>query len=241
MNFEKIQEFETFLSRYQNIKREQTAHVEDFKSAFHRLIGEFQQKRNEVYKEARNKAPGFNVFQVLGLSRYENRTHSAMLAHLFSPRGLHGQGYLFLTAFLEHCATLDNNFPRLPREKVEASRWQIVTEESIAGSRMDVVLRCPELGFLCVIENKIDAFEQHRQLARYQKWMDTQQEAFPEQALIYLTVSGYASQTIDENRHYLRLSYQNDIKIWLGNVISAIQAPNVTEVVQQYIELAQNL
>ena len=50
MSLEKLQEFETFLLRYQDIKREQDVRVEDFKSAFHRLAGEFQQKRDEIYK-----------------------------------------------------------------------------------------------------------------------------------------------------------------------------------------------
>lgn len=39
MSLEKIQEFETFLLCFQDIKREQTARVEDFKSAFQRLTG----------------------------------------------------------------------------------------------------------------------------------------------------------------------------------------------------------
>ena len=39
MSLEKTQEFETFLSRYRNIKHEQAARVEDFKSAFQRLTG----------------------------------------------------------------------------------------------------------------------------------------------------------------------------------------------------------
>jgi len=241
MSIEKIKEIEAFLSDYREIKRKQAADVEDFKRRFTSLALAFQQKREETHRLARKEAPGFNVFDVLRLSRDEARTHSAFLAHLLSPRALHGQGHLFLSAFLDRCSELDEIFPKLPIENVEAVHWHVETEVSIPGSRMDIVLRCPDLGFLCVIENKIDASEQYRQLARYQKWMDTQAEAYPRQVLIYLTIRGDVSITAEENKPYPRLSYHNDINAWLVRTLEKIQPIKVREVVQQYIELVEKL
>ena len=80
--------------------------------------------------------------------------------------------------------------------------------------RMDIVLLNPLLGFLCLIENKIDAYEQEHQLERYGQWMYSHRQDFPKRALIYLTPYGSAAGTAG-NYLYYRLSYRQDIAKWL--------------------------
>ena len=93
-----IFEFVSFLERFQNFTNTE---VEEFTSKFDTLKIGFTVLRAEVLEEARTKAPAFNVFRVLRLSRSETRTHSAMLAQLFRPDGSHEQQYLFLEGFLD--------------------------------------------------------------------------------------------------------------------------------------------
>jgi hypothetical protein len=229
-----------FINRYRKFTSGEVAnHIDQFQSEFDRLKKGFTYIREEVIEEARISAPAYNVFSVLGLSRNETRTHSAMLANLLDPGGSHGQRYLFLETFLERCAHLDPNFP-LPSEVINSGRWEVICELITLFGRLDIVIRSADLNFLCVIENKVDALEQVDQLLRYSRWMETQLEDYSSQALIYLSIHGDPAYTA-QGVPYLRLSYRRDVARWLEETLSQIEAPNVRGVVEQYRNLARIL
>ena len=211
-----------------------------FQNHFNRLKIEFLDIQQEATENARVHATGFNVFTVLGLSRAENRTHSAMLANLLSPYGDHGQQFLFLEKFIEYCMEKYPDFPQ-PSEDLKTGQWEVLTELPIPPlGRMDIVLRSPDLNYLCVIENKVDAYEQHEQLVRYGKWLDTQRQFYPDQVLFFLTIDGHKSFSARELEYWC-LSYHDDIAGWLFNTLENIQAPTVKVIVQQYIDLIKAL
>jgi hypothetical protein len=235
-----IAEVDQFISSYRKFASEGIAnYVDRFQGEFGRLKKGFTHIREEVIEEARKTAPAYNIFSVLGLSRNETRTHSAMLANLLDPGGSHGQRYLFLETFLERCAHLDPNFP-LPSEAINSGRWEVICELITLFGRLDVVIRSADLNFLCVIENKVDAPEQVDQLLRYNRWMETQLEGYSSQALIYLSIHGDPAYTA-QGVPYLRLSYRRDIARWLEQTLSEIEAPSVRGVVQQYRNLVRIL
>ncbi|MBK9039218.1 MAG: PD-(D/E)XK nuclease family protein [Bdellovibrionales bacterium] len=92
---------------------------------------------------------------------------SRFLAYLLSPLEQHKQGAKFLNAFLEQIgASKINDESQLAQVKV---RPEGLAEEL---GRMDIVITAPSL--LVVIENKIDAKEQCRQMARYQNGWKTE-------------------------------------------------------------------
>ena len=101
----------------------------------------------------------FNLFAILDRETDEVRTHSAMLAELLNPNGSHRQGPVFARLFAERF--------RIDADGIESARvWR---EETVAeGSRADILM---QLGDTCiVIENKIYANDQPRQLQRYQAY-----------------------------------------------------------------------
>ena len=58
-------------------------------------------KRLQKVEEERKRGEWFNVFNVLGVSTDEVRTHSRFIAELLNPQGSHGCGDEFLKAFIE--------------------------------------------------------------------------------------------------------------------------------------------
>ena len=70
--------------------------IENF---FHDLFAAYEQQKSYHDERVKN-GDYFNVFNVLGLSSNETRTHSAFLAELLNPYGSHGMGDLFLKKFL---------------------------------------------------------------------------------------------------------------------------------------------
>jgi hypothetical protein len=212
-----------------------------FQFAFEQLKVEFLQVKAENREMALKEAPDFNVFRLLGVGRDELR-HSLMLAHLLDPSVSHGQGDLFLCAFLELYMKKHPEFLHLMKAG-RLEHWSITTELPIThkgDSRLDIVVKNPALGFLCVIENKVDAFEQPDQLQRYWKWMSSQKCNYPTQVLFFLTVFGYESETAGD-APYDCLSYRQDITAWLEHVLPEIQAPAVRELVRQYAILVSQL
>ena len=210
-----------------------------FHADFYRFKNLFTTVREQVLAEARLKAPAYNVFSLLGLSRLEVRTHSAMLAHLLDPLQSHGQQHFFLSRFIEYCASIHKDFPT-PSEDIAEGLWIIRTEVVIPGGRMDIVVQSPDLNCLYVIENKIGATEQKNQLACYGQWMQKREERYDTQALIFLTIRGDEAKSA-QGQPYYTLSYHQDIAYWLESMLEAVQAPNVREVVRQYLALVRNL
>jgi hypothetical protein len=64
-------------------------------------------------EKARKTAPRFNIFRLLGVERREVETHSALLAELFDPAGMHAQGDFFITSFLQYLAKKDRGHQQL--------------------------------------------------------------------------------------------------------------------------------
>lgn len=98
---------------------------------------------------------GFNTLAVCRVGTDEV-LHSGILAWMLDSRGGHGQGSLFLQAFLETCCI------PLP---VNLSACRVRTEFSGANAIVDIlVYRCEEL--LVYVENKVLAAEGDKQVDR---------------------------------------------------------------------------
>lgn len=211
-----------------------------FKARFDRLKAGIKKRQATAQRHALTKAPTFNVFQILGpsVSRSEVGTHSAFLANLLNPQGTHGQGNLFLHTFLDYCVDRFDDFP-MPETDAPADRWLVQTELGSHLGRLDIVLQNPAAGYLCLIENKVDAWEQPDQLRRYWQWMELRKQGYPSRALVFLTVSGYEAYTAADHA-YFQISYREDIPAWLDAALPEVEAPAVREVVRQYWDLVKS-
>ena len=235
-----VQDISHFISTYeQRFFVNKTVKVQEFKDSFSRLKTEFAHIKKEAGIRAVTEAPDFNIFYLMGMTRDEVRTHSAVLANLLNPNGSHGQGVLFLRTYIDYCKDKYLNFP-LNTEELDTGRWSAHAEMTTQHGRLDVVVMNPTLGYLCLIENKVDAYEQPKQLQRYWQWMESRFREFPFQALIFLTIKGYDATTAWDFPYY-RLSYNQDIPNWLESAVPEIQAPVVKTIVEQYIDVVIRL
>ena len=240
-----ITELKSFFSRYQKfIKRNEKQRIKDFKRNFlHIKIGIqiIQNLNQEIYRVT---SKNFNVFTLLGIGHYETSTHTAFLADLLNPNGTHSQGFLFLKSFFTELQTLKschkkNDFPIKP-DGIDEETWFIDRERVTKFGNLDIAISCPTLKKMIVIENKIYAGEQDKQLYRYVEWIESKRIYYEEAAMIYLTLDGLPGTTA-LGKDYFILSYRKNISRWLKSVLERIPSYRLKETLIQYIELINYL
>lgn len=214
---------------------------ENNKDTAQQFIGGFQELAQgmkgliaQAEAEEIGSAPWYNVFLLLGVYTDEDKTHTPMLANLLNPKGSHGQGALFLEAFLAHCRTKPGF--TAPQGHISASNWVVQTQRCTPLGIIDLVLIAPELRYMIAIENKLLAGEQERQLDRYYKWMRSLRDCYPHQTLVFLTPEGRNAASAKEAM-YARVSYQPDIVEILRGCLPAVGAGRVRSLLEQYIDL----
>ncbi len=189
----------------------------------------------------------FNIFKVLKLSTSEVRTHSAFLAELLNAQGEHLQGSIFLDLFLEtlnqkissaHFEGKFNNFISNQSNATAEFFAGIKTDES--GGYIDILIE-DKIKNKIIIENKIYAGDQEKQLFRYHHH---DQNAL----LIYLTLEGHEASEYSTNNvlqkdiHYITISYINEIIQWLEKCQCAmVEKPIIRETIKQYLILIKSL
>ena len=152
-----------------------------------REVDKLRQKK----EEARKRGESFNIFNVLGLSTNETRTHSAFIAELLNPRGNHGCGSMFLAEFIRqiHQEGLNMNFEET---KVQIERSIGLKNDDVTeGGRLDIVLQTKDV--MIIIENKIYAGDQEKQLLRYWNYAQKELKAgkVKQSTILYLTLDGH--------------------------------------------------
>lgn len=197
-----------------------------------------------LQEERHRKGENYNLFSILSIERYELK-HSALIANLLDPKGSHGCGDAFLRAFFE-IALKERTYLfedcTLPDSYTEYYTGPIVGD---TGGRIDILVKSSRYGL--IIENKIYAGDQDKQLIRYDNYG---KEIFGADGylLVYLTLYGYdaskestATKSAEEVG-YLRLSYAEDILRWLEQCVRlADNKPLVRESLNQYIRTIKQL
>lgn len=200
-----------------------------------------------IYDEQYKRGDFFNVFNVLGLSTNETRTHSAFLAELLNPYGSHGMGDLFLKRFLiyTHIEDLHLDTPNAYVE-VERSIGEI-DEDYEHGGRIDIIVESTG-GKGIIIENKIYAIDQPKQLVRYHNYAES---TYDDYRLLYLSLDkGEASPDSTRGNNvqlfagedYLSVTYRNEILTWLCDCLEELPQNKVVYIIlKQYIDLLKQL
>ena len=115
----------------------------------------------------------FNIFNILKLTSDEV-SHSKFIAMLLNPKGDHCMNDLFLNLFLK---TINNKECNL----FDFSNAEVKTEYSFGNGQIDILINTNKKKI--IIENKIYAKDQDKQLKRYH---DFDKNAI----LLYLTLNG---------------------------------------------------
>ena len=173
-------------------------------------VTELLRKAEELRKEAeeQNSKTGesFNLLQSARVRRDSELMHSSLIASLLDPNGKHGQGDKFLTLFLEQAKIAG----------IDTEKAKVYTEYYLGDyGRADILIKSGNAAV--VIENKLYARDQPRQLRRYQEYFD-KKECAPIR-LIYLTPEGREPSEDSRGKivpkSVITISYVSDIVDWL--------------------------
>jgi hypothetical protein len=189
------------------------------------FLSTFQETHSRFYHE---RHTSWNVFSVLGV-RTDEVKHSSFLAWLLDADGDHGQGPMFLRAFVDLCC-LDIPRPVLDRSLV---RTEFPGQESIID-----ILICCRGEFIIYLENKVLAQEGPAQIDR--EWADMRHLAVawrvPEgrQFAVFLTPTGRKPKSGDASR-WRNVSYQ-EIAAAFAGLLPEIRSAKVQLLLRDWIE-----
>lgn len=177
----------------------------------------------------------FNIFSILKLSTKE-LVHSAFIAELLNPNGTHGRKDRFLNLFLDQC--------QIDKKKLSPTEfWNVKTEATIGyidlsgetGGRIDVLLQSGNNKDFIIIENKIYAQDQEKQLIRYRN-------RYPNSTILYLSLFNSEPDQISigdlmiKDRDYKVISYENEILKWLNRCAQETSDCHpIHQIILQYI------
>ncbi len=207
------------------------------------FVREFKHLQWEEKKRGINDA---NTFTTLLFKSDEVRLHSRFLRFLLDPQGNHYQEDLFLRLFLK-CVGLSDFGLNTARCDVEKEYENI--DLYITDGNKHIIL-----------ENKIWAPDQEKQLQRYIKSIQ-QPDTNPDNiAVIYLSPDGkepseyslgeeyrisHCKKFIESEKykyHYRQLSYEIHIIQWLESIHTEIaHITNLSVMIEQYIEVVQKI
>lgn len=223
--------------------------LSEYKEKLQALHKEWIPKKEEFINYNRLNACDYNIFHIIGHSKsypkgycdLEVVTHSPFLADLLDPRGKHGQQDLFYKHFIMSIDKIDENKRKLFLD-IKAEDYVVCREDN----NIDILIRSfkKDNEFAVIIENKIDAKDQDKQLQRYYDHVRSRFSFKPEQILlIYLTKDGRAPspESIDgfnERNVLYYLSYKK-ISECLKKCKELIPT-KVSTVLDQYITVIDN-
>ncbi len=213
----------------------------------------FESERKKITAE------DFNIFNILGISHLEVSTHSRFISNLLAPCGSHYQGNIFLELFMRKIGIEDFNYADASIE-VEKSENKY--------ERFDIFITDGK-DWTIIIENKIYAGLQKKQLGRYIEYLKETSKT-KNKKLLYLTLANefdndshcnedYSSgigisqreidflksqgvNTVEDIKLYKHITYSNDILDWLIDAQKeAISLPRIREVIEQYIQIIREL
>ena len=204
--------------------------MEQIQSLLDKLSKEVS-RENTKLEEKKSRGESFNIFSICGVNHYEV-THSAIIAEFLDPQGSHGQGLAFVKAFVESLNLQDFDF--------SLNGVEVATEMVTPNGRIDIVISNNNKQAI-IIENKIYATDQWKQLKRYDEFAKTK---YPNgYKILYLTLNGNDPND-DESRkvEYITISYKHHIIDWLLQCkLLAIDKPLIRETLNQYIQHIKNL
>ena len=201
-------------------------------SESHRLLLERAALLYDKYEAGRPKP--FNVFSVLRSERDEVNLHSRFLHALLDHMKPGDETNENLLDFLRHAGV----------EGSEAGDLQDVERER---DNIDILITTRDRQCAVVVENKIDAGDQPRQLCRY--YNRTKAQGYHNVQLLYLTLNGddpseasFCGGSCEARFHFKAISYRDTLPSWLQRCQKrAYDEPALRESVAQYRHLIRKL
>jgi hypothetical protein len=165
------------------------------------ILEEFIHENTEL-EQLEEIVDEFNIFTALDIVNNEIR-HSNFLSWLMNPDESHGLGDYFLTSFLKEASSKSSSLGIEGPSVFDIDSWNFDDAEILREwKNIDILIKCDNQKFICVIENKIYSKEHSEQLRRYG---DIIKKEYPnyKKLFVYLTVEG----DIPSESEYIPLSY----------------------------------
>lgn len=212
-----------------------------------------------VVEERQSKGDFFNIFSIMRMETDEVHTHSAILRELLDPKGSHGLGDKYLIEFINVVLPANKKFSIDKDAIIVKCEHYIgnIRNEGNEGGKIDIYIETSSN--IIIIENKIEAEDQEKQLIRYYNYAVDSNKNF---VLFYLTLNGESASeksikgknlkgdeivlkpitSNGENGHYYVISYKENIKEWLEQCWKlSVNHPMVRETIKQYINLIDKI
>lgn len=244
-----ISQLQKFISDFQTFERGLGGgHVKEEINNYQTLLQNYVPLYEEYNKRKAYDAPEFNIFDIIGFSRLEALLHTPFITHLLHEKESHAQGSLFFEEFIRLI------FPDLHSSDI--SKVYIKRELNTGDlGIIDIYIQfyVHNKPYYVVVENKIDAGDQEKQLQRYHDHiMAKNGSGYETFRLIYLTKYG-TTPTIGytmESQLYEKLtqsgvlvlwSYQREIMSWLLSSLPHVKSPLIRIVIEQYLKTIKNI
>lgn len=201
---------------------------------------------NQEYKRLEDeKGESYNLFKVIDMTSNEISVHSAFLADLLNPKGLHHMGDTFLRLFTDEFL---NGMSFSTETTIVEREKYIGPVTATTGGRLDIIVTDANRKAI-IIENKIYASDQENQLIRYHNYAEKNTS---EHKLFYLSLDGtvhdedktakHDNKELIEEEHYFTISYESDILKWLEQCREkVVDKPLIREGISHYINLIKHL
>lgn len=201
---------------------------------------------NQAYKRLEDeKGESYNLFKVIDMTSNETSVHSAFLADLLNPKGLHHMGDTFLRLFTNEFL---NGMSFSTETAIVEREKYIGPVTATTGGRLDIIVTDADRTAI-IIENKIYASDQENQLIRYHNYAEKNTS---EHKLFYLSLDGtvhdedktakHDNKELIEEEHYFTISYESDILKWLEQCREkVVDKPLIREGISHYINLIKHL
>jgi hypothetical protein len=189
-----------------------------------REIEKAEHARQERLKATHGR---FNLFTTLLKAHDEVRLHTRYLTHLLDPKGKHDCDGLFLDLFLQEVG-LSNS--------LTAEACIYVKNEHCTGDLGNIDIYMEFRSAVVVVENKIYAGDQSKQLQRYAEYAQTKGQ---DVHLFYLTLDGSdpSEQSCGslKDGDYRLISYRGEILKWIEACLQkTYNLVNINQALQQY-------
>lgn len=249
---EGLQHIESTVNRFKSfhagaLQEQSSAQMEQYNTVLTKYkILEPKLRELDLYE-----AGHFNIFEIMKVNYYEVLVHTPILCNLLNPRGTHAQGDLFYRSFIE---TVFEGQDMKRLSLYDMSRVKVQDEMSTRYGQIDIFIQYKgaDHSYIIIIENKIFAGDQDKQLTRYLDYA-TSLAGFDESniRLLYLkpfegNPAEISLDTISLNRLsasgiFKVISYKEQILPWLQGCFEEIKAPVVRYTVQQYIHTLKTI
>ena len=175
----------------------------------------------EDEQEWERKNNSYNIFQALGIERREVRLHSNFIYDLLNPYTSHQKSNILMKSFLSKVL----NFSNEELENFDEDDYSF-EKEVYAGEkgRIDFILYEKKAKFAHIIEMKIDAGDQDKQLKRYNTFAKKTYGS-NNYALYYLTLDerDASFESLRDVEDYTNITFKNNISTWLEDSLSQMK------------------